>query len=67
MSNELKLNLPSATAVRKGGATAAAPQCEEEDVRIVTRQLAHDPRVHAQYYEGMVVNLTHISSLFMKS
>ena len=51
MSNEIDIKLPSATTVRKGGATAAAASCSEHDVRIVTRQLAHDPRVHNKYYE----------------
>ncbi len=36
---------------RPGGATVAATTCNEGDVHLVTRQLAHDPRVHAQYYE----------------
>lgn len=51
MSHQLKVELPCATDVRKGGATVAATTCNEGDVRLVTRQLAHDPRVHAQYYE----------------
>lgn len=51
LSNYLKINLPSATSLRKGGATAAAEQCSDKDVRLVTRQLAHDPRVHSRFYE----------------
>ena len=53
MSKEVEMNLPSCTAVRKGGATAIASTSSEGEVRVVTRQLAHDPRVHAQYYEAI--------------
>ena len=53
MSKQLGTKLPSATSARKGGATAAAASCSEADVRLVTRQLAHDPRVHNQFYEAI--------------
>ena len=53
MSKEMSMKLPSATAARKGGATAAAQSCSEEKVRLVTRQLSHDPRVHNKYYAAI--------------
>ena len=53
MENELKIDIPSATEVRKIGATAVARQCTEEEARIVCKQMSHDPRVAAQYYQAV--------------
>lgn len=53
MSGELKIAIPSATDVRKAGATAAAKFCTEAEAKIVHRQFAHDSRVAAQYYEAI--------------
>ena len=30
-----------------------AKNCEEKDASIVARQMAHDPRVSAQYYQAI--------------
>ena len=53
MQSQLKIDIPSATTVRKIGATAVARSCSESEVRIVSRQMAHDPRVSANYYEAI--------------
>lgn len=44
MESELKVEIPSATEVRKIGATAVAKKCTEGEARVVARQMAHDPR-----------------------
>ena len=52
MQSQLKIDISSATTVRKIGATAIARSCSESEARIVSRQMAHDPRVSANYYEA---------------
>lgn len=51
MESCLKIEIPSATEVRKMGATEAAKTRTEEEVRIVARQMSHDPRTAAKYYQ----------------
>lgn len=53
MQSQLKIDIPSATTVRKIGATAIARSCSESEARIVSRQMAHDPHVSANYYEAI--------------
>ena len=53
MESELNITIPSATEVRKIGATAVAKKCTEGEARVVARQMAHDPRVSAQYYQAV--------------
>ena len=53
LSNKCKIDLPSSTDTRKGGATAVALCGSESEVRLVSRQLAHDDRVHKRYYEAI--------------
>ncbi len=54
LERELQIDkLPSATDVRKAGATQAAKSCSESDARLIHRQLSHDPAVAAKYYEAI--------------
>lgn len=53
MQNEINIDIPTATQVRKIGATAVARKCTEDEARIVAKQMAHDSRVSAKYYQAV--------------
>ena len=53
MEHELSVSIPSATEVRKIGSTGVARHCTEGEARVVARQMSHDPRVSAQYYQAI--------------
>ena len=53
MSKQLKVAIPTPTAVRKVGATAAALACGGVDRNLVAKQMSHSPGVHACYYEAV--------------
>ena len=48
IESELKVTVPTATEVRKIGATKVARKCSESEARIVAKQMAHDSRVAAK-------------------
>lgn len=47
----MKISIPTPTEVRKIGSTEVAKNCTEAEMRMVARQMSHDPRVAAQYYQ----------------
>ena len=53
MSKQLKVSIPTPTAVRKVGATAAALACDNVERNLVAKRMSHSPGVHASYYEGV--------------
>lgn len=51
MSAQLSLIIPTATDVRKMGATEAAKTRSEAEVRLIAQQMSHDVRTSAKYYQ----------------
>ena len=49
----MQVLIPNPTDVRKLGSTSVDKNCSEEEARIVCKQMAHDPRVAAQYYHAV--------------
>ena len=56
---------PSATIVRKIGATTVVLKCGEQDKALITRQMSHTANTQVRHYEG-VVGPVHAASAFRK-
>ena len=54
---------PTATKVRKIGATNVALRCGETEAKLITRQMSHTGHTQAKHYEG-IVGTTHAASAF---
>ena len=50
LATKLKINVPSATDVRKIGTTAVARACSKEDLALVSKQMNHDTATSEHYY-----------------
>ena len=61
----LNISIPTATMVRKMGATAAIRNCDDATTKLISRQMSHHPTVGANYYEG-IKGPTHAVEAFKK-